>query len=129
MRNPKLLYGEGGVLSAPRFAADSAGPISSRLTGSPSEPVALREPTAPRDSALFRDPSVPHRVEHAVQRALLGHPHLHFASLVVRRINNGVCLQGVLEADENAPDVSSIAQRVDGVQQVLNRLVVTPRRS
>ncbi|MFN0050981.1 MAG: BON domain-containing protein [Planctomycetales bacterium] len=69
----------------------------------------------------------PHHVEQEVQRELMAQPRLHFSSLVVRRINNGVCLQGVLESDEEAPDVCSIAQRIDGVREVLNRLVVTPR--
>jgi len=72
--------------------------------------------------------SSPHRIEQDVQRELLAQPSLHFASLVVRRINNGVCLQGVLEADADSPDVCSIAQRVSGVQNVLNHLVVASAR-
>lgn len=69
----------------------------------------------------------PHRIEQEVQRELLAEPQFRFASLVVRRINDGVCLQGVLETDDNSPDVCSVAQRVAGVQQVLNRLLITPR--
>ncbi len=69
-----------------------------------------------------------HRIEQEVQRELLAEPGYHFASLVIRRLDNGVCLQGVLEATDDAPDVSSIAQRVSGVAQVLNHLLVTPRR-
>jgi osmotically-inducible protein OsmY len=70
----------------------------------------------------------PHQVELDVQRALLAQPRLHFSSLVVRRINDGVCLQGVLEADADSPDVCSIAQRISGVRQVLNHLVIAGRR-
>ena len=70
----------------------------------------------------------PHHVEQEVQRELLSDPRLKFASLVIRRLDNGVCLQGVLEAGEDAPDVCSVAQRVAGVEHVLNRLVVTPMR-
>jgi len=70
----------------------------------------------------------PHQIELDVQRALLAQPALHFASLVVRRINNGVCLQGVLESDADSPDVCSIAQRVSGVREVLNHLVVAASR-
>lgn len=70
----------------------------------------------------------PHRLEQEVQRELLAEPHFRFASLVVRRISDGVCLQGVLEANDEAPDVCSVAQRVSGVQQVLNRLLITRRR-
>jgi osmotically-inducible protein OsmY len=74
--------------------------------------------------ALASLPS-PHQVELDVQRELLSQPRLHFSSLVVRRINNGVCLQGVLEAEADSPDVCSIAQRVSGVRHVLNRLVIS----
>lgn len=70
----------------------------------------------------------PHQIEQDVQRELLAQPSFRFASLVVRRIDNGVCLQGILEADDESPDVCSVAQRVAGVQNVLNRLVVAPRR-
>ncbi len=70
-----------------------------------------------------------HRIEREVQRELLSEPRLKFSSLVIRRMNNnGVCLQGVLEADDESPDVCSLAQRVSGVEQVLNHLVVTPRK-
>lgn len=70
---------------------------------------------------------MPHQIECDVQRELLSHPGLHFSSLVVRRMEGGVCLQGVLSADDNAPDVASVAQRVAGVKLVLNRLVDTGR--
>lgn len=79
-------------------------------------------------SEALGDSHSPHQVELDVQRALLAQPSLHFASLVVRRINNGVCLQGVLESDADSPDISSIAQRVSGVRQVLNHLVVAASR-
>jgi len=73
-------------------------------------------------------PCTPHFVEQQVQRELLSEPNFHFSSLVVRRISDGVCLQGVLESDDDAPDVCSVAQRVAGVQNVLNRLVITERK-
>lgn len=66
----------------------------------------------------------PHQVEQDVQRELLGHPNLNFSSLVVRRIQCGVCLEGVLDAGRNAPDVCALAQSVSGVDEVLNHLVV-----
>ena len=47
-----------------------------------------------------------------MQRELMSEPACRFASLVVRRLDNGgVCLQGVMEADELVPDVCAIAQR------------------
>ncbi len=96
---PKEVSREGTGSSPPRFASQALGDLQS-----------------------------PHQVELDVQRELLSQPSLHFASLVVRRINNGVCLQGVLEADADSPDVCSIAQRVSGVRQVLNHLVIAGGR-
>jgi osmotically-inducible protein OsmY len=69
-----------------------------------------------------------HQIEQQVQHELMSQPSLHFSSLVVRRIDNGVCLQGMVETDEDpVPDVCRIARQVAGVDQVLNRLVVTRR--
>jgi osmotically-inducible protein OsmY len=65
-----------------------------------------------------------HQVEHEVRRHLLSHPQFHFDSLVVRRMANGVCLQGVLEAGTNSPDVCSIVRSIDGVHRVVNQLLV-----
>ena len=71
----------------------------------------------------------PHQVEQEVRRALLSQPNLHFSSLVVRRIADGVCLQGILQTDAESSDVCSIAQRVSGVNCVLNHLLIAPARS
>ena len=78
--------------------------------------------------ALASSPVPPHQVEQEVRSALLAQPNLHFSSLVVRRIEGGVCLQGTLQTDSEAPDVSSIAQRVAGVNCVLNHLLIAPGR-
>jgi osmotically-inducible protein OsmY len=65
-----------------------------------------------------------HQVEQAVQRELLSHPQLHFTTLVVRRTQNGVCLEGYLEAGDNCPDVGGIARTIAGVDEVINHLMV-----
>lgn len=70
----------------------------------------------------------PHFIEQEVQRELLSEPNLKISSLVIRRVGNGVCLQGVLECGSEPGDVSAVAQRVAGVEQVLNHLVVAPRK-
>ena len=113
MRRPQPKDGsrEGRTLFPPRFASESLG---SQDGVSELVPILRTEQ--------------PHQIEQEVQQALLAQPLLRFASLVVRRIDNGVCLQGVLEAEDGSPDVCSIAQRVAGVQQVLNRLVIAPPR-
>lgn len=66
----------------------------------------------------------PHGVEQAVQRQLLGHPDLKFSSLVIRRIRDGVCLEGFVEGSDGLSDACRLARTVDGVNQVLNHLVV-----
>lgn len=71
-----------------------------------------------------RLPNQPHALEAQVHRELLADTHLDFSSLVIRRIPNGVCLQGVVEIDQPEADVSSSAMRVRGVGSVQNRLVV-----
>jgi hypothetical protein len=48
---------------------------------------------------------------------------LQIASLVIRRIPNGVCLEGVLESDA-AQDVCTLARSIAGVDEVLNHLVI-----
>jgi osmotically-inducible protein OsmY len=68
-----------------------------------------------------------HRVEQEVQKELLAHPALSFSSLVVRRTQGGVCLEGVLEVDEGGPDVCRLAKAVSGVDEVLNHLVIQRR--
>jgi hypothetical protein len=68
----------------------------------------------------------PHGLEQAVHRRLCSQPGLQFASLVIRRIPNGVCLEGVLEGDADQ-DVCHLARSIAGVREVLNHLVVGQR--
>lgn len=72
------------------------------------------------------DIGAPHRLEQAVQRHLLSHSELRFSTLVIRRIPNGVCLEGVLEDSANV-DICNLARSVAGVNEVLNHLVVRQR--
>ena len=80
-----------------------------------------RPPT--RDGSTADDE---HRIEREVRHELLSHPDFRFSSLVIRRIDSGVCLEGVIETADESPDVASLARRVSGVKNVLNHLVVLP---
>jgi hypothetical protein len=62
-------------------------------------------------------------MEKKVRRELMSQPDLRFSSLVVRRMGNGVLLEGVMERDEAAPDVVGIVRAL-GIDRVINRLVV-----
>lgn len=72
-----------------------------------------------------------HQVEEDVRRQLLSDDSLHFSDLVVRRVPDGVCLEGYLEMDCDSEHVCCLAQRVAGVDKVLNRLMTcssSPRK-
>jgi len=66
----------------------------------------------------------PHELELKVRHELLSESRLHFCSLVIHRIDHGVCLEGIVQVEDDAPDVCGLAQRVEGVERVVNRLVV-----
>ena len=78
----------------------------------------------PPSQPLPAPPERPHRIEEDVQRELLAHPDLRFSTLVIRRLPGGVCLEGVLNVNESMPDLCSLARSVNGVEQVVNHLVV-----
>ena len=66
----------------------------------------------------------PHRLERDLRHRLMSEPSLNFQSLVVRRIADGVCLEGVLELSDEQIDVEELVRQTAGVQRVLNCLVV-----
>lgn len=81
-------------------------------------------------TALLDSPSTdtavmesPHHLERSVCRALRHQSKLRFSSLVVRRTQAGVLLEGVVEQDAGAPNVADIV-RAFGVNRVDNRLVM-----
>ncbi len=87
-------------------------------------PIAFDDPV-PADSGVFRElgPLRPHSLERQVQRKLLAQPNLRFSSLVVRRTPAGICLEGVL-TETDGSDICSLARQVEGVEHVLNHLLV-----
>lgn len=75
---------------------------------------------SPDDSVLLH----PHRLEQEIRNRLMEEPSLHFTSLVVRRLPDGLCLEGVLETNDDTDTVSSVVHDICGAMQVLNHLVV-----
>ena len=65
-----------------------------------------------------------HNIESEVRRELLSTSGMQITSLVVRRLPNGVCLQGVVRFDEKEFDFCDHLRRVPGVTRILNRMVV-----
>jgi hypothetical protein len=81
-------------------------------------------PSVPMSTTVSAAPVVSHEIECEVQRRLLDEPGLHFSSLVIRRVNDGVCIQGVLETETGSPDLSRLARQVSGVKRVIDQVVV-----
>lgn len=97
------------------------------LSASDSAVFSFDDPV-PSDTALFCDTAVlpaikPHSIERQVQKTLLSQPNLKFTSLVVRRMRDGVCIEGIVE-DAADSDVCSLARQVAGVNRVVNHLLV-----
>ena len=59
-----------------------------------------------------------------VRRALLSEEGLDIASLVVRRVPNGVCLEGVVRVNGDDVDVCKGVRKLEGIGEILNHLVV-----
>ncbi|MBM3970559.1 MAG: hypothetical protein FJ302_11950 [Planctomycetes bacterium] len=78
----------------------------------------------PADDSLLVHP---HHLEQEVRHRLMQESNLNFTSLVVRRVRDGLCLEGVLEANDS-DEVSKLVSQVCGAIPVLNHLVVhSPR--
>jgi hypothetical protein len=81
-------------------------------------------PSTVSAATLAPAPAVSHEIECEVQRRLLDEPGFRFSSLVIRRVNDGVCIQGVLETERDAPDLTRLARQVNGVKRVIDQVVV-----
>lgn len=69
-------------------------------------------------------------VEGRVRQKLNSQPAITFSSLVIRPVQDGICLEGVLETNDELPDLERLVRSVANVGRVLNRLTVRePRRT
>lgn len=82
--------------------------------------MTTKAPRSTTDSGIF---TPLHPVEYEVLRKLQAHPQLKIASLVIRRIPDGICLQGVIESDPEHINFQQLLGQIDGVEQVVNQLV------
>lgn len=69
-----------------------------------------------------------HLTELHVRRHLMKQSGLSFSSLVVRRMENGLCLQGVVESCDDEPDFDHLVREVAAVENVVSQVVVRPRK-
>jgi hypothetical protein len=70
-----------------------------------------------------------HSFEARIRHDLMALPELQFSSLVVHRIPNGICLEGVVSTASDDVDVCQMVREVAGVNAVLNHLVMRPQPS
>jgi hypothetical protein len=80
-------------------------------------------------TALIPTPQMPqsdarNQLASDVRRALLSEDGLDIASLVVRRVPNGVCLEGVIRVNGDDVDVCRAVRKLAGIGEILNHLVV-----
>lgn len=80
-----------------------------------------RRNRAPRE--ITKDVSRPHGLEKQVHRQLLQQGGDQYSCIVVRRMPNGVCLEGVVRSAPDLVTAEQTALQVPGVRNVLNHLV------
>ncbi|MFN7768582.1 MAG: hypothetical protein ACK5UC_15380 [Planctomycetaceae bacterium] len=87
----------------------------------------LTTTTGVYDSPPATDPD--HQLERTIQRVLQDLPGVIFDSLVIRRVPSGVCLQGYATIEDRDLDLGLIARGIDGVGDVIDRIVAIRRDS
>lgn len=123
---------DGAEQHRPHFAADAIAVIGQQTMAHEdsvqwAESSSLAEPVADAGPVIVSNPDEildTDEVERHLHQSLMALQQVTFSSLTVRRIEDGVCLQGVLEYNDSVPDVCQLAQQVAGVENVLNRLVI-----
>lgn len=69
----------------------------------------------------------PHELECRIQRGLQAHPGLKFVRLTVHQCPQGVCLEGLLETNEDGIDLCDLVNEIAGVKAI-NRVVSQPAK-
>lgn len=77
---------------------------------------------APSVAAEIRQP---HELECLIQRRLQTQAGLKFARLTVHQCPQGICLEGLLESNDEGLDLSDLVKQIARVA-VINRVVMRP---
>ena len=67
----------------------------------------------------------PHDLECLIQRGLQSYPGLKFSRLTVHKCPQGVCLEGLLESNEDCLDLCDLVNEIAGVHAI-NHIVMRP---
>ncbi|MBC7968391.1 MAG: hypothetical protein H7Z17_21000 [Fuerstia sp.] len=65
-----------------------------------------------------------HQLESDVRRALNAAAGVDIGLIVVRKLPNGICLEGVIHVSSDDFDVCSLVREIEGVGEIVNNLVV-----
>ena len=60
----------------------------------------------------------PHELECRIQRSLQAQPGLRFSRLTVHQCEQGVCLEGSLEANDDGVDLCELVNQIAGVKAI-----------
>jgi hypothetical protein len=104
-------------------AVDAAGVVANHQSGASPDWDEF-QPVGEYCPLNYSECSESHDFERDIQRRLLETPGLHFSSLVVRRLDDGICVQGVLEMTGPHLDIGKIVRDVSGVENVVNQVLV-----
>jgi hypothetical protein len=69
----------------------------------------------------------PHELECLIQRTLEAQPGLKFSRLKVHQYPQGICLEGLLETNEDGLDLCDLVSEISGVE-VINHVVTRQLR-
>lgn len=62
--------------------------------------------------------AAPHQLECMIQRGLQSYPGLRFARLTVHQCAQGVCLEGLLETNDEGLDLCDLVNQIAGVNAI-----------
>lgn len=82
---------------------------------------------APAPAVVVATRNDPHELECLIQRRLQSHTGLKFSRLTVHKCAQGVCLEGLLEANEDGIDLCELVTEIAGVTAI-NRVVMRPAK-
>ena len=88
----------------------------------------IRDPERKTSTQRSVKPESPHSIERRVHHELLNSDSLKFSSVIIHRIQGGVCLEGYLTDDSDSDNACHIAKQVRGVNKVLNHLVINKNK-
>ena len=95
--------------------------MTQRLRSSSDQTLPATIPASPSQTSALQNQ--PHELECLIQRSLQTHAGLKFSRLTVHQFAQGVCLEGLLESNEQGIDLCDLVNEIAGVSAI-NRVVM-----